>query len=75
MEKYIIKEDIDYIVKLKSNYSMHPCSAIKTDFRGYLLNMDSSHLMFKIFDTEALVIIPRSAIDEMSPYQIKENLS
>lgn len=46
---------------------MHPCSAIKRCFKGYLLNMDCSHLMFKIFNTEELIIIPRNAIDEMSP--------
>ena len=67
MKKYIIKDEINYIVKLKDNYFMHPCSAIKRCFKGYLLNMDCSHLMFKIFNTEELIIIPRNAIDEMSP--------
>lgn len=53
---------------------MHPCSDIKRGFRGYLLNMDCSHLMFKIFNTEELIIIPRNAIDEMSPATKLKNL-
>lgn len=74
MEKDNIKDEINYIIKLKDNYFMHPCSDIKRSFRGYLLNMDCSHLMFKIFNTEELIIIPRNAIDEMSPATKLKNL-